>query len=263
MKVTSTNNGSQQEPVTVKADAKRTAHDQTARAGRAGRDFASLLREPSASGDEAEGREPGGAVPGDETSPAPHATAVNDRRRGDADDEERHDFVLDPRGKVAGPEPHLEVAEARPVLHGTDLERIVLAVHTQLVGGGRREVTLELSRSVLAGLRVRLRADAGGRISAEFVVGDEEVRTLLERRSQELTDLLGSRGIDLSTLKITADAGGGGHDREGRGDSSALPDSEGAGAGTLSRGPVAPSEETRARVGERLERAAPTTKYRA
>lgn len=262
MRVTPKDSGTPRQPEASAAELKRTGRDR--QAGGAGpspgrRDFASVLKELTSADGETEGREACGEA--EEASPAPHASADKTRRRVVDGAEEGHEFAADARGKAVEVAPRFEVHEARPVLHGTDLERIVVAVNTQLDGGGQRELTLELSRSVLAGLRVRLSADAGGRISAEFIAADDEVRSLLERRSHELADALRSRGIDLSSLKTSSDAGTPGHGREGRGDSLPARGSEAAGeSGTT---PAADSAETPTGDAGWAERAEQTTKYRA
>lgn len=91
----------------------------------------------------------------------------------------------------------------RAILHIADLERIVAAVRTQAVAGGGREITLELSRSVLEGLRIKLRTNEAGRIDAEFITASERVRTQIDARTADLANLLRSRGIPLQTLKTS------------------------------------------------------------
>lgn len=93
----------------------------------------------------------------------------------------------------------------RAILHIADLERMVAAARTQVIDG-RREVTLELSRSVLEGLRVKLRTNEAGRIDVEFIAVSERIRAQIDARTPELTNLLRSRGIPLQTLKTSVDA---------------------------------------------------------
>lgn len=104
---------------------------------------------------------------------------------------------------------------ARMILHIADLERIVSAVRTQTVAGGVREVTIELRRSVLEGLRVKLSSDGAGRITAEFLAASERVRAQVDARASELADLMRSRGINLAEVRAgvgdsNADSRGGG-----------------------------------------------------
>lgn len=113
-----------------------------------------------------------------------------------------------------------ETSAARAILHIADLERVVAAARTQILANGQREVTLELHRSVLEGLRVRLTADGTGRVTAEFIAATEKMRAHIEARAADLSDLLRSRGVDLAALRTTvgadANRGGTGGDAQGQ-----------------------------------------------
>lgn len=106
---------------------------------------------------------------------------------------------------------------ARAILHVADLERIVSAVRAQAVESGRQVVTIELRRSVLEGLKVRLSTDSVGRVTAEFVAASEHVRTQLEARAGELAELLRGRGVNLASLRTNVETGGERPDEQGRG----------------------------------------------
>ena len=114
-----------------------------------------------------------------------------------------------------------DASAARAILHVADLERIVSAVRAQALAQGGREVVIELKRSVLEGLRVRLTTDAGGRVTAEFIAASERVRAQLDGRSAELAELLRSRGVNLATLRTTVGAEVGGGRGDARDDSPA------------------------------------------
>ena len=101
-----------------------------------------------------------------------------------------------------------ETTPARSILHVADLERIVSAVRAQLVEGGRHVVTIELRRSVLEGLKVKLSADGSGRVTAEFVAASERVRSQLDARAPELAELLKGRGVNLAALRTSVETGG-------------------------------------------------------
>lgn len=94
------------------------------------------------------------------------------------------------------------------ILHSVDLDNIVTACHVQLAANGQQEITLELSRSMLDGLRVKVSADASGRITADFLAANEGIKSLLDNRSNELIEQLRSRGINLAEFKssVAADA---------------------------------------------------------
>jgi hypothetical protein len=108
-----------------------------------------------------------------------------------------------------------ETAPARSILHVADLERIVSAVRAQLVEGGHRVVTIEMRRSVLEGLKVKLSADGSGRVTAEFIAASERVRSQLDARASELADLLRGRGVNLAALRTSVDTGGDARGGEG------------------------------------------------
>lgn len=103
-----------------------------------------------------------------------------------------------------------EATSARAILHVADLERIVSAVRAQLVEGGRQVVTIELRRSVLEGLKVKLSADGGGRVTAEFIAASERVRSQIDARAGELAELLRGRGVNLAALRTGVETGAGG-----------------------------------------------------
>ena len=78
-----------------------------------------------------------------------------------------------------------------------------------------REVTIELRRSVLEGLRVKLGTDGAGRVTAEFIAASERVRAQVDARASELAELMRSRGINLAEVRASvgdsnADSRGGG-----------------------------------------------------
>ncbi|HEV2861528.1 MAG TPA: flagellar hook-length control protein FliK [Pyrinomonadaceae bacterium] len=102
----------------------------------------------------------------------------------------------------------VEPTAARSILHVADLERIVSAVRSQLADGGGRVVTIELRRSVLEGLKVRLTSDGAGRVTAEFVAASERVRSQLDARASELAELLRGRGVNLAALRTSVGTGG-------------------------------------------------------
>lgn len=100
-----------------------------------------------------------------------------------------------------------DATSARAILNLADLERIVAAVRLQASAAtNRREVVIELRRSVLEGLRVKLSTDAEGRVTAELIAASERVRSQLDARSGELAELMRSRGINLAALRTSTSA---------------------------------------------------------
>ncbi|HEX8474440.1 MAG TPA: flagellar hook-length control protein FliK [Pyrinomonadaceae bacterium] len=170
--------------------------------GAHGRDFASVLEDVTRTPErDREERESG--------DNKRYETAQADRAERERETERREDERggsnqsgggFEQRGGVRDMGVRGELTSARAILHIVDLERIVSNVRTQMVAGGRREIVIELQRSVLEGLRVRLSADEAGRISAEFIAASERVRSQLDARTSDLADLLRSRGLNLAAL---------------------------------------------------------------
>lgn len=92
---------------------------------------------------------------------------------------------------------------ARSILHIADLERLISTVRTQIGLGGRREIVLQLKRSVLEGLSVRIMTGAGAGVQIEFLAANEKVRSQVESHAEELAGILRGRGINLETLKTS------------------------------------------------------------
>ncbi|HEV2802376.1 MAG TPA: flagellar hook-length control protein FliK [Pyrinomonadaceae bacterium] len=168
------------------------------------RDFASVLEDVTRA---EESRDEGESGEGDdrtETKPSQQADREREtKRREDRDTGSNAGGGFDARGQVRDASQVADAAPARAILHIADLERIVAAVRTQLLNSGRQEVTLELQRSVLEGLRVRLTTDTEGRVHAEFIAATEKVRAQLDARAADLSDLLRSRGVELAAFRTT------------------------------------------------------------
>jgi len=94
---------------------------------------------------------------------------------------------------------------ARSILHIADLERMISAIRTQTGLGGKREIYLELKRSVLEGLKVKITTDPAAQVQIEFLAANEKVRSQIENHSEELAGILRGRGINLQSLRTTLD----------------------------------------------------------
>lgn len=190
--------------------------------GGQGRDFASVLKDVTRTRDEQSESDSDGDSEAREAKGSDRADAGREARRREErrDDDGLGGGFQQQQGGVREAGWGGEAAGARAIIDIADLDRIVAAVRTHVAVGGRREVTLELHRSVLEGLRIKLSADAAGRVTAEFVAATESVRAQLDARSADLADLLRSRGIDLAALRTSLagdsrqDASGGGGNRE-------------------------------------------------
>lgn len=96
-----------------------------------------------------------------------------------------------------------ETFAARSILHIADLERLISTIRAQSQLGGKREIILQLKRSVLEGLQVKITTDPSTKVQIEFLAANEKIRSEIEKHSEELTGILRGRGINLETLKTT------------------------------------------------------------
>lgn len=94
---------------------------------------------------------------------------------------------------------------ARSILHIADLERLVSTVRTQTSLGGKREIVLQLKRSVLEGLQVKITTEPGSGVKVEFLAANEQVRSQIAGHTAELADILRGRGINLQSLTAATD----------------------------------------------------------
>lgn len=129
-----------------------------------------------------------------------------------------------------------EFPGARAIITDYDLSSIVSTIRTDMTQAGRREVLIELSHSVLEGLRIRIGSDTYGHLRAELIATSEQVKAQLDHRADDLTDLLRARGINLSALKTTLER----RDHSGSG-------AQGDDQGSRARGDAAPAALERKR----------------
>lgn len=95
---------------------------------------------------------------------------------------------------------------ARSILHIADLERMISAIRAQAKPGGKREIYLELKRSALEGLRVKISTDAARQVRIEFLARSEAIRSQIENHAEDLRDILRGRGISLQSLRAVIDS---------------------------------------------------------
>ena len=172
-------------------------------------DFASVLDRVTKSHDQSRPRE--------HTGDSTRTTEPKSRKE---DDDQTRAAAVGQAPEVARGQ-HVEAPltiDTHSILPDSDLQKIVTACQVQLTRSGQPEVLVELSRSVLEGLKVKVRADAAGRITAEFLTTNEGVKSLLDSRSSELMTLMRSRGINLAEFKssVAADTNTGRDGREDR-----------------------------------------------
>jgi hypothetical protein len=184
------------------ADSSSATDDDGAVGGVQGRDFASLLEDVARPRETKEHESEEGERHEDKSSTGAEREQQAQRRQ-DQREGGMTGGGFGQRGGVAEAALRSESLSARAILHIADLEKIVAVVRSQLIVAGRPEVTLELHRSVLEGLRVKLSTDSAGRINAEFIATTERVRAQLDARSADLAELLRARGLELGSLHTT------------------------------------------------------------
>lgn len=180
--------------------------------------FANLLESPAKSAKPTQQREDSGDERrDDQKSDAKHearekssaenaageARAENYESAGGQTGEQQQQSGFGMNGQVAGLNLNENFA-ARSILHIADLERLVSTVRTQTALGGKREITLQLKRSVLEGLEIKITTGADAKVHLEFLAANEAVRAQVEKHSEELAGILRGRGVNLETLKTSS-----------------------------------------------------------
>jgi hypothetical protein len=99
--------------------------------------------------------------------------------------------------------PEKTAPAARAILHVADLERLISAIRAETFRN-QKGVLIALKNSVLQGLQIRLTITENGRIKAEFLALDEEIKKQLNRRKNELAEILKNRSPLFSEIEIKA-----------------------------------------------------------
>lgn len=97
------------------------------------------------------------------------------------------------------------IAAARSILHVADLERIVATIRTENFKTSKH-VEIALKHSVLEGLKIRIAIDENGRLKAEFLSQNEQIRKQLEARKRELNQVFVQRAVNFSVIEIVGSA---------------------------------------------------------
>jgi Flagellar hook-length control protein FliK len=135
--------------------------------------------------------------------------AVEERERKQSDEQESGGdgsdtnsgfgaFVFQPDNKIFNTN---SVPAARSILHVADLERIVSAIRAQNLKNAQA-IVIALKHSVLEGLQIRLTREVNGKLKAEFLAANEQIKNQLDARRHELTNIIRERGINLSEMNI-------------------------------------------------------------
>ena len=92
---------------------------------------------------------------------------------------------------------------ARSILHVADLERIVATIRTETFQN-QKQITIALKNSVLQGLQIKLSIGENGKLKAEFLATGKQIKSQLERRKKELSEILHNRSTLFSEIEITS-----------------------------------------------------------
>lgn len=90
---------------------------------------------------------------------------------------------------------------ARSILHVADLERIVAAIRTETFQN-QKQLTIALKNSVLQGLQIKLTLGENGKVKAEFLAANEQIKKQLKERRRELSEILGNRSALFAEVEI-------------------------------------------------------------
>jgi hypothetical protein len=90
---------------------------------------------------------------------------------------------------------------ARSILHVADLERIISTIRTENFQN-QKQVTIALKNSVLQGLQIKLTITENGKIKAEFLALNEQIKKQLNLRKKELSEILANRSALFSEVEI-------------------------------------------------------------
>ncbi|HEX8368183.1 MAG TPA: flagellar hook-length control protein FliK [Pyrinomonadaceae bacterium] len=134
--------------------------------------------------------------------------AVEERERKQSDEQQSGDgddtnsgfgaFVFPADNKIFNSN---SIPAARSILHVADLERIVSAIRAQNLKNAQA-IVISLKHSVLEGLQIRLTVEENGKLKAEFLAANEQIKNQLDARKHELTGIIRERGINLSEMNV-------------------------------------------------------------
>ncbi len=91
---------------------------------------------------------------------------------------------------------------ARAILHVADLERIVSSVRTESFQTSR-QLTIALKNSIMQGLEIKLTIMEDGKLKAEFLALNEQIKKQLNMRKKELSEIIQNRAGLFSEIEIT------------------------------------------------------------
>ena len=126
---------------------------------------------------------------------------------GDGDTAQNGDEHQTPTGALAAlqsptnPVPETSAPAARSILHVADLERIVAMIRTETFQN-QKQVVIALKNSVLQGLQIKLTITENGKLKAEFLALNEQIKKQIGQRRNELAEILKNRSPLFSEIEI-------------------------------------------------------------
>lgn len=121
--------------------------------------------------------------------------------RQDADDNQTQSVALAALQSPNKASAETNAPAARSILHVADLERIVSTVRTETFQN-QKQITIELKNSVLEGLQIRLTLDESGKLKAEFLALNEQIKKQLIARKPELSEILKNRSAMFAEVEV-------------------------------------------------------------
>jgi hypothetical protein len=106
--------------------------------------------------------------------------------------------AMQPETKIVS---EISAPAARSILHIADLERIVSSIRTQTFQN-EKQVTIALKNSIMEGLQIKLTINENGKIKAEFLALNEQIKKQLNARKKELSDILSNRSALFSEVEV-------------------------------------------------------------
>ena len=115
--------------------------------------------------------------------------------------------VIAHAGLLSPPHAAATAPAARSILHVADLERIVSSIRTETFQN-QKQVVIALKNSVLLGLQIKLTITENGKLKAEFLALNEQIKKQLNERKTELAEILKNRSALFSEVEIHSPAAG-------------------------------------------------------
>lgn len=121
--------------------------------------------------------------------------------RQESDDNQAQNLALANQQAQSNTVTDAAAPAARSILHVADLERIVSTIRTESFQN-QKQITIALKNSVLQGLQIRLTITENGKVKAEFLALNEQIKKQLNQRRNELDEILHNRSGLFSEVEV-------------------------------------------------------------